>query len=97
VADASDLLDEEVHGFGRPVRSTCGLVVGEDLVTPAVDGAAEAGELGDVGVGGVLEEHHEPSSGGGKVGCGVDLRQEFSGEPDGSDLAVTVAGGEPSA
>jgi len=91
VADAADLLDEEVDGFGRPVRGTCGLVVGEDLVTPAVDGAGEAGELGDVRVGCVLEEHHEPSSCGGKVGCGVDLGEQLASEPDGGDLARSPA------
>jgi len=57
VADAADLLDEQVHGLGRSVRRATGLVVGEHLAVPAVDGAGEAGELGHVGVGGVLEEH----------------------------------------
>jgi len=38
-------------------------VEGEDLVTPTIDGLRESGEFGDVCVGGVLEEHDQPSLG----------------------------------
>lgn len=62
MADAADLLDEQVDGFGRSVRCTAGAVVGEDLVSPTIDRSRETGELGDVGVGGVLEEHDQPPS-----------------------------------
>ena len=52
----------EVDGFGRPVRCAAGGVEGEDLVTPAVDGVSEAGDLRHVGVDGVLEEHEASGS-----------------------------------
>jgi hypothetical protein len=56
VAEAADLLDEQVDGFGGSVGGAVGGVEGEELVAPAVDGASEPGQLGDVGVGGVLED-----------------------------------------
>ena len=55
VAEAADLFEEQVDGFGRSVRCAAGGVEGEDLVPPAVDGVREPGEFGDVGVGGVFE------------------------------------------
>src|SRR5215204_5895846 len=97
VADATDLLDQQVDRFGRSVAGAAGGVEGEDLVAPAVDGAGEAGEFGDLDVGGVLEEHDQPTLGVGQVVGGVDLRQELAGEPHGGDFAVGVAGGEPGA
>src|SRR3954466_14917091 len=48
VTESSDLLDEQVDGFGRSVAGAAGGVEGEDLVTPPVDGVGEAGEFGDV-------------------------------------------------
>ena len=94
VAEAADLLDEQVDGFGGSVGGAAGGVEGEDLVAPAVDGVRKPCELGDVGVGGVLEEHDQPALRVGQVACGVDLGQEFAGEPDGGDVAVGVAGCE---
>ena len=69
----------------------------EDLVSPGVDGASKARQLGDVGVGGVLEEHDEPALGVGEVSGGVDLDEEFTGEPDRGDFAVGITRSEPGA
>lgn len=44
VADAADLLDEQVDGFGRSVGGAGGGVEGEGLVAPPVNGAGEATE-----------------------------------------------------
>jgi hypothetical protein len=48
VADAADLLDDEIHGFGRAVGGAAGGVEREDLVSPGIDGAREPGQLWDV-------------------------------------------------
>jgi hypothetical protein len=53
VPDALDLLDQEVDGFGRPVGDPVGVEVGQQLAVPGVDGAGQALELGDIGVGAV--------------------------------------------
>ena len=95
VAEAGDLLNEQVDGFGWFVAGATGGVEGEDLVAPVVDGVREPGELGDVGLRGVLEEHDEPSFRVVEAVGGVDLGEELAGEPDGGDVAVGVAGGEP--
>lgn len=44
VADALDLLDEEVQAFGRPAADTRE-VMGEDLGSPGVQGPAQAPDL----------------------------------------------------
>ena len=54
-------------------------------------------EFADVGVGGVLEEHDQAASGVGEVVGGVDLDEEFAGEPHGGDFAVGITGGESGA
>lgn len=66
VADALDLLDEKLHGFGRPVREP-GVVVGEDLVPPGGDGASESGQLGHLRFGAALVEPGEPAAGMGEI------------------------------
>jgi len=42
----------------------------------------------------VLEEHDQPSFGVRQVVCRVHLREQFTGEPDGGDVTVGVAGSE---
>jgi hypothetical protein len=49
------------------------VVVVEDLLAPVIDGASEPGQLGDVGVGGMLEERDQPAPRSSSVGRGVDL------------------------
>lgn len=96
VTDAADLLDEEGHGFGRSVRRTASLVV-EELARAPIDHSCEAGQFGHVSVGGVLEEHDQLTFRCGEVGGGVDLGDEFAGEPHRGDLTIGVTGGEPGA
>jgi hypothetical protein len=47
VADAFDLLDQQVHGFGWPVGQA-GAVPAQDLGFPAAHGGGEAAELDEV-------------------------------------------------
>ena len=65
-------------------------LIGEDLVAPAVDGPGEPGELGDVGVGGVPEEHDRPALRVGRDRPLDHLGKEFTGEPDRGDFAIWV-------
>ena len=94
MADAADLLDNEVEGFGR---SVAGGVERVDLLSPGIDGASKPGQLRDLRVGGVLEEYDQHTSSVGEVGGGVDLDEEFTGEPDGGDFAVGNTSSEPGA
>lgn len=55
VPDPSKLLGNEVLGLCWPTRDP-GHVVVEDLGLPRGDGLGQTGELGDVGLGGVLVE-----------------------------------------
>jgi hypothetical protein len=63
VGVAADLLGEHVHVLNAAVRGSAGSVVGEDLASPAVDGAGQSGEFGDFGVRAVLEEHDQAAAG----------------------------------
>jgi hypothetical protein len=47
VRDSSDLLNDQVDGFGAAVGDTFGVEVGQHLRLPGLGGAAEAGDLGD--------------------------------------------------
>ena len=78
VADALDLLDEQVHRFGRPVRQS-GVVVGEHLVLPRSDGLGEPVQLGDLGLRAPLVEDREPTTGMGEVDGRVRVAQELLG------------------
>jgi hypothetical protein len=68
VADALDLLDEQVDAFGRAVR-VAGRVVGEDIWLPGSDGAGEAAAFAHVAVGAVRAEPLEVPPGDGAVGA----------------------------
>ena len=84
----------------RSLSGTWGLVISgslavlQDFVTPTVDRAGEACELGDLGVGGVLEEHDQAPLRVRKIlGC-VDLGEQLSGEPHGCDLTIDTGWGK---
>ena len=63
---------------------------------PGVDGAGQAGELGDVGVGAVGEPPVERRSGAVPVGFVVDQPQVLGGDPGPGKLLVGgVTGVEP--
>jgi hypothetical protein len=47
VGQAAGLLDEQVDRFGSAVGHAVGSEVGEHLLAPAAQGAAESGDLGD--------------------------------------------------
>ena len=76
VTDATDLLDHEIYGFGRFVRSTARRVVDENLVTPTIHGLGEVSQLGHVGVGGGLEEHGQTTLRVRELLRCVDLRKD---------------------
>jgi len=77
VAVASDLLGEHVDVLDASVGGPAGLVVGKDLVGPPVDGAGEAGDLADFGVGAPLEVHDEQPPGVTVINGGVHVPEEF--------------------
>lgn len=47
VGEASDLLNDQVDGFGAAVGDPVGVEVGQYLAPPGFESAAEAGDLGD--------------------------------------------------
>ena len=94
VSVSAGLLGEHVDVLDPAVRGAAGRVVGEDLGCPAVDGAGESGQLWDLSVGAVLQEHDESTVGVRGVDRGVDLAQQLSGEDGRTDFAVGVTGGE---
>ena len=63
VGVSAGLLGEHVDVLDSAVRGASGAVVCEDFGCPAIDGASQAGELGDLGVGAVLQEHDESTAG----------------------------------
>lgn len=67
-------------------------MIGEDLVTPSVDSAGEAGDFGDLSLGAPVKEHDQPPTGVGWVDRRVDVSEELLGDPRGADLAVGIAG-----
>ena len=94
-AGSLDLLDEQVHRLGGPVGDAAGVEVGEQLGPPGVDGAGQAVELGDVGVGAVHQPPVQPPLGV-VAGLGaVHQPQVLGGDPGGGDLPVDVADVEP--
>ena len=47
VGEPADLLDDQVDGFGAAVGDPAGVEVGQHLLPPGLEGAAEPGDLGD--------------------------------------------------
>ena len=47
VGEPADLLDDQVDGFGAAVGDAAGVEVGQHLLAPGLQGAAEPGDLGD--------------------------------------------------
>ncbi len=60
-ADALDPLDQQVDGLGGAVAGSAGGEVGQQLVFPGGDGAGQAEQLGDVGVGAGPVEDLQPA------------------------------------
>jgi hypothetical protein len=77
VGVAPDFLGEHVNVLDASVRRSASEVVGEDLGPPPIDYAGELGQLGDLDVGAVLEEHDQPSAGVSDVVGGVHLAQKL--------------------
>ena len=92
MADAQDLLDQQVDGFGGPVADPAGVKVGQEFSPPGGDGAGQPTQLRHVGV----DACHGPvvEAGGGlvAVAAAIDCAQFLGGDPGGGDLAVMVAG-----
>ena len=47
VGEPADFLDDQVDGLGAAVGDAVGVEVGEHLMLPRLQGAAESGDLGD--------------------------------------------------
>lgn len=67
VADAADLLDQQVDGFGGSVAGTGGVEVGQVLASPGGQGAAQAGYLGYGTIGEVVDQFGGVCAGRGQV------------------------------
>jgi hypothetical protein len=89
VADALDLLHEQVHGLGGSVGEA-GAVPAQDLVLPAAHGGGEAAEFVDFGSAALGVEAVEPPAGLAQGVGGVNLAEQFLGEVGGADLAGRV-------
>ncbi len=87
-------LDGFVYGFDGTVRGAAGTKVGQHLCAPAVEGGGQAGDLGNVDLGGPLEEHLEPGAGVEDVGGVVDVANQLLRGVGAGDLLVGVAGGQ---
>lgn len=89
VAGAFDLLDAEVEAFGGAVAGA-GVVVGQDLGSPRLEGGAEGVDLVDL-VGAAAGDRlvQEGGGGGGVVGE-VEVPDGFLGQPGAEDLVVWV-------
>jgi hypothetical protein len=81
--DALDRLDQQVHGFGRPVGQA-GAVPAEDLVFSPADRGGEAAELDDVGGAAVRVEALKTTAGPAIRRRGVHLAQQLLGEVGGA-------------
>ena len=77
VAGAFHLFDQQVGGFGRSVGHTAGVEVGQQLGAPGVDGAGQAVQFGDVGVGAVGQPPVQPLLGVSAV-SGVIRRRSWA-------------------
>ncbi len=91
--DAAGEFDEAVDGFGAAVVGAVGGEVGQERFSPLVEGAAEAGDLGDRAGG----KRREDLGGGGLglwVAWLVDRAQVLRALPSDFDLDVAFVGGE---
>jgi hypothetical protein len=74
-ADPLDPLDEQIHGFGWSVAPPAGGEVGEQLVLPRRDRAAEPFQLRHTGGGAGQVEGVQPAPGPVGIGSGVQVPQ----------------------
>lgn len=88
VTDSLDLLDQQVHRLGRAVGHPAGVEVGEQLIPPGVDGAGQAAQLGDLGIGATDEPVQQPLLGPVAAGLGEEQPQILGGDPGPADLFV---------
>src|SRR5215211_454817 len=94
--DPLDLLDQQVHGFGRSVGAAAGRVEGEDLGLPSPDRSGEPRQLRDPdAIRPVVEACQRPAGIGGAVG-GVDAAQQLLALPGGHHLAGRIPESKPS-
>lgn len=91
MADAVDLLDEQVDRLGRPVGGAGGVEVGQELGAPGPQRAAEAGDLGDWAAGQRLEDGERPPPAVLGVGRVIDRAQPLGGLPGDGDVEGRVA------
>jgi hypothetical protein len=74
VADAADLLNQEVDGFGGSVAGSFGVEVCEEFLAPHGECAAEAGDFGHWAVQEVVDEFGGMRAACGQVGLGEGLQ-----------------------
>lgn len=94
-ADSFDAFYEPVDGLGGAVGDPAGGEVGEQLVGPGGDGAAQPLQLGDPGIGAGPVEPLQPSAVLVQVGGRVHMPQLLGGDVGGGDMSVRVAVVQP--
>src|SRR5215218_9794857 len=91
VSQPTDFLDDQVDRLGAAVGDAVGVEVGQHLLLPGLEGAAQTGNLGDRAAGEAVEYFGGDLAavGGGGV---VDRAELLVALPGQVDLSVRVAG-----
>src|SRR5215203_6459797 len=91
MSQAADLLDDEVDGFGAAVGDAGGVEVGQHLLAPRLEGAAEPRDLGDRAGREAVQHLLADRPAGLRTGV-VDRAELLIALPGQVDLSVWVAG-----
>jgi len=91
VSDALDFLDDQVDGLGRSVADAGVVEAGDQFIPPGVEGAGQAGQLGDTGVGAMGQQAVEQLLGAGVVRRPVEQAQVLGCDPPRGDLPGRAA------
>jgi hypothetical protein len=92
VGESAGLLDDQVDRFGAAVGDPVGVESGQDVLLPLLEGAAEAGDLGDWAGGEGRDDVLGTSAALGRAVGLVDRAQLLVGMPGDGDLEAGVAG-----
>jgi hypothetical protein len=94
MANALDLLDEQVDGLGGSVGAAIGDMPGQDLGLPGSHGAGQPGQLSDLDAFRPADEAVQRGPGRRRAGRGVDGPQQLLALPGRGQLASRISGGE---